>query len=69
MATLRERRKVDRERQKRWRERRLAEGNKQLLVMLDLNAQIALKRVKRRTGETNAEIINRATTCSSIYLN
>ena len=60
MATLNQRRKVDRERQKRWRERRLAEGQKQTLVMLTPEAQKVLNREKFRTGETFVSIVNRA---------
>jgi hypothetical protein len=60
MTTTNQRRKTDRERQKRWRKRKLSEGNKQTLIMLTLEAQKVLKREKERTGETYVQIINRA---------
>jgi hypothetical protein len=60
MATIEERRKADRKRQKRWRKRKLAEGNKQTLLMLTPKAQKVLKREKRRTGASYGQIINRA---------
>ncbi len=60
MATIEERRKTDRKRQKRWRKRKLQEGNKQTLLMLTPKAQKILKREKGRTGESYVQIINRA---------
>jgi hypothetical protein len=60
MATIQQRRKIDRERQKRWRKKKLAEGQKQTLVMLGPVAQEVLKREKKRTGEPYVQIINRA---------
>jgi len=60
MATIHQRRKTDRERQKLWRKRKLAEGRKQTLVMLTPEAQKVLNREKARTGETFVSIINRA---------
>ena len=60
MTKLHQRRKTDRERQKRWRKKKLAEGSKQTLVMLTSEAQEVLKREKDRTGETYVQIINRA---------
>ena len=60
MAEINQRRKSDRERQKRWRKRKLAEGNKQTLVMLTPEAQDVLKREKARSGDTYVQIINRA---------
>ena len=60
MTTIHQRRKTDRERQKRWRNRKLAEGNKHTLVMLTPEARKVLKREKDRTGETYVQIINRA---------
>ena len=60
MGTLHQRRKADRERQKRWRQKKLAEGQKQTLVMLGPEAQEILKREKERTGEPYVQIINRA---------
>jgi len=60
MAIIEQRRKTDRERQKRWRKKKLAEGNKQIQLMLTPEAQEVLAREKRRTGESYVQIINRA---------
>jgi hypothetical protein len=60
MATIHHRRKVDRERQKRWRKNKLVEGHKQTLVMLTPEAQRVLDQEKSRTGESYVQIINRA---------
>lgn len=60
MASLAERRKTDRERQKRWRQRQNTQGKKQISVMISLKAQLILNREKKRTGETNSEVIERA---------
>jgi hypothetical protein len=60
MAPINQRRKTDRDRQKRWRKKQLAAGNRQTLIMLTLEAQEVLKREKDRTGETYVQIINRA---------
>jgi hypothetical protein len=59
MATIEQRRKTDRKRQKRWRKKKLADGNKQTLIMLTPEAQEVLKREKDRTGEPYVQIINR----------
>ena len=59
MATLEQRRKADRKRFKRWRKKKLAEGNKQLQVMLTPEAQKILKFEKERSGEPYAQIVNR----------
>jgi len=59
MATIHQRRKADRERQKRWRKKKLAEGKKQIHIMLTPEAQEVIERQKDRTGETYVEIINR----------
>ena len=59
MATIHQRRKVDRERQKRWRRNKLAKGNKQTLLMLTPEAQRVLDKEKARTGEPFVSIINR----------
>jgi hypothetical protein len=59
MATIQQRRKTDRDRQQRWRKRKLAEGQKQVLVMLRPEAQNVLKREKELTGEPYVQIINR----------
>ncbi len=60
MATLKERRKADRERVKRWRKKKLAEGSRQIQVMLTPEAQGVLKQEKEKTGEPFVQIINRA---------
>ncbi len=59
MVTIHQRRKADRERQKRWRERKLAEGNKQIHIMLTPETQRVLDQEKDRTGEPFVSIINR----------
>jgi hypothetical protein len=60
MATLADRRKTDRKRQKRWRLRQHQQGKKQISVMISLKAQLILHREKKRTGQTNSEVIERA---------
>lgn len=59
MATLKDRRRSDRLRQMRWRQRQREDGRKQISAMISLKAQILLNREKKRTGETNSEIIDR----------
>ena len=60
MATLADRRKTDRERQKRWRDRQRHMGKKQVSAMISLKAQLILNREKKRTGKNNSEIIEGA---------
>ena len=60
MATLNQRRKTDRERQKRWREQQKKDGKKQISAMISLKAQIILNREKRRTNSTTSEVIEQA---------
>lgn len=60
MKTIEQRRKADRERLKRWRKKKLADGNKQIQFMLTPEAQKVLIREKERTGEPYVHIINRA---------
>jgi hypothetical protein len=60
MATIYERRNSDRKRQKRWRERQLSQGKKQISAMISLKAQLILNREKKRSGETNSQVIERA---------
>ena len=60
MAKLSDRRKADRERQKRWRNKKLADGNRSIQVMLRPEAQRSLEHWKEQTGLTYVEIINRA---------
>jgi len=59
MLTIEQRRKTDRERRERWRKRKLAEGCKQVQLMITPEAQKILKRDKERTGEPFVQIINR----------
>ena len=58
MITIEQRRKTDRERRERWRKRKLAEGCKQIQLMITPEAQMVLKREKERTGEPFVQIIN-----------
>ena len=60
MATLKQRRETDRERQQRWRERQRNQGKKQVSAMLSLKAQIILNREKRRTNASTSDIIEQA---------
>ncbi len=60
LKTIDQRRKTDRERLKRWRKKKLADGNKQIQLMLTPEAHEILKRKKNRTGEPYVQIINRA---------
>mgnify|MGYP001263531738 CR=1 FL=1 len=60
MATLKQRRKTDRDRQQRWRDRQREQGKKQISVMLSLKAQIILNREKRRTNASTSDVIERA---------
>ena len=60
MVTLKERRQTDRNRQQRWRNRQQAKGKRQVSAMISLKAQLILNREKKRTGENNSAIIERA---------
>jgi hypothetical protein len=60
VASLADRRKTDRERQKRWRRRQQGQGKKQVSAMISLKAQLILNREKKRTGKSNSEIIEKA---------
>jgi hypothetical protein len=60
MATLKQRRETDRERQQRWRERQRNQGKKQVSAMLSLKAQIILNREKRRSNASTSDIIEQA---------
>jgi len=60
MATLEQRRKADRKRFKRWRKKKLADGNKQIQLMLTPEAHGFLKYEKKRSGESYVQIVNRA---------
>ena len=59
MITIEQRRKTDRERRERWRKRKLAEGYKQIQLMITPEAQKTLRREKERTGEPFVQLINR----------
>ncbi len=60
LKTIEQRRKTDRERLKRRRKKKLADGNKQIQLMLTPEAHEILKREKDRSGEPYVQIINRA---------
>ena len=60
MQTIEQRRKTDRNRRERWRKRKLAQGCKQVQLMLTLEAQAILKHEKSQTGEPYVQIIHRA---------
>ncbi len=60
MATIHDRRKSDRQRQKRWRKKQASQGKKQIAAMISLKAQLILNREKKRRGETNSQVIERA---------
>lgn len=60
MATLKQRRKTDRDRQQRWRDRQREQGKKQISAMLSLKAQIILNREKRRTHASTSDVIEQA---------
>ena len=60
MLTIEQRRKTDRKRRERWRKRKLAEGCKQIQVMLSPEAQAILAQEKSRTGEPYVQIVHRA---------
>ncbi len=60
MATLKQRRLSDRQRQARWRQKQRQDGRKQVTAMISLKAQIILHREKKRSGESNSEVIERA---------
>ena len=59
MVTIEQRRKTDRKRRERWRKKKLAEGCKQVQLMITPEAQKILKREKERSGEPFVQIINR----------
>ena len=60
MVTIKQRRKTDRDRLKRWRRKKLEGGHKQIQIMLTPEAQKVLEREKKRIGEPYVQIINRA---------
>jgi hypothetical protein len=60
MLTIEQRRKTDRKRRERWRKKKLAQGCKQIQLMLAPEAQAILEHEKSRTGEPYVQIIHRA---------
>jgi hypothetical protein len=60
VATIGDRRKIDRQRQERWRQRQKNLGKKQVSAMISMKAQLILNREKKRTGNTTSEIIENA---------
>lgn len=60
MATLKERRKADRLRQKRWMEREKKKGNKAFTIMLTPEMQKILTDETKRTGRSKVEIVGQA---------
>jgi hypothetical protein len=54
------RRNSDKDRQRRFRERQLDDGKKSVTAYLSPEAQFILNREKRKTGESNSEIMERA---------
>lgn len=60
MTTLKSRRETDRLRQKRWKDHQKALGKKMVSGMISLKAQLILNREKKRTGESNSAILERA---------
>ena len=60
MLTIEQRRKTDRKRRERWRKRKLAQGCKQIQLMLTPEAQKILENEKSRTGEPYVQIVHRA---------
>lgn len=60
MLTIEQRRKTDRKRRERWRKKKLAQGCKQIQVMLTPEAQDIMANEKLRTGEPYVQIIHRA---------
>lgn len=60
MLTIEQRRNTDRKRRERWRKRKLAQGCKQIQLMLAPDAQEVLMNEKNRTGEPYVQIIHRA---------
>jgi hypothetical protein len=60
VLTIEQRRKTDRKRRERWRKRKLAQGCKQIQLMLMPEAQAILEHEKSRTGEPYVQIIHRA---------
>lgn len=60
MLTIEQRRKTDKKRRERWHKRKLAQGYKQIQLMLAPEAQAILVNEKYRTGEPYVQIIHRA---------
>ena len=60
MATLVQRRSVDKRRQQRFRLRKSAEGKKPVTAYISETAQRILNEQKEKTGESHSEIVERA---------
>ncbi|MEJ2657651.1 MAG: hypothetical protein P8012_10720 [Desulfobacterales bacterium] len=60
MLTIEQRRKTDRKRRERWRKKKLAQGYRQIQLMLAPEAQAILMNEKYRTNEPYVQIIHRA---------
>ena len=60
VLTIEQRRNTDRNRRERWRKRKLAQGCKQIQLMLAPEAQAILEHEKCQTGEPYVQIIHRA---------
>ncbi len=50
----------NRERQKKWLEKKAVEGKKRITIIIDQSSHDIILQEKRRTGETNSSIVNRA---------
>ena len=60
MRSLKERRKIDKERVKRWRDRCQMAGGHSLQVMLSPEARSVLESEREKTGESFTAIVNKA---------
>jgi hypothetical protein len=69
MVTIKQRRKTDRDRLKRWRRKKLEGGHKQIQIMLTPEAQKVLENEKKRTGEPYVQIINRVIKDIKVHAN
>ena len=58
--TLKERRETDRERQRRWRAKHRSQGKRPISIMLSNDVKDLINQEKRRTGETIAQLVERA---------
>lgn len=60
MATLKERRDADKKRVTAWRDRQAKEGKKNVSITISKEAYEVLMMEKKRTGESNSAIVERA---------